>query len=253
MKKNPSTNDQVIVKNEVLPLRDIQFPSGIKDAVETDWKVEILLEEHPEFTGNVFIAKFTSKRGRTNPIYCLCSDLYDKKKQKELIRELVNRGRFYPDELEAFIQYVDCLKVAGLIISNDEGYKQHILGTTELTNFDEANNVYRAIVEHAIENNSAFPDKGNFREEYDGIRFTDAIDKLKYGEYSIAFEAKKFRELIDMPNTKIVNAILADLANRSLFFPGSFENRKKVTLRAGYAPHCYIFKIDDSVLSQGGM
>lgn len=253
MSKNQSAKNQVKVKNGVLPQRDIQFPNGIKE-VETDWKVELLLEEHPEFTGNVYIAKFTSKWGNTNPIYCLCSDLYCKKKQKELIRELVNRGRFHPDELEAFIQYVDCLKVAELITSNDEGYKQHILGTTELTNNDEAENVYRAIVEHAIENESVFPSKtlGGYRAEHDGVRLDQPKEEAKYGEYAIAFEASKLRDLLEVNNTKRLNAILGDLAKRGLFFPGSSENRKKVTLRTGYATHCYIFKIDESVLSEGG-
>lgn len=252
MSKNQSVKKQVKVKNGVLPPKDIQFPDGIKEAVESDWKVELLLEEHPEFIGKVYVAKFTSKCGRTGSIYCLCSDLYDKKRQKELIRELVNKGRFRPDELQAFIQYLDFLKIAEKTISNDDGYKQHILGTTELTNNDEAIKVYKAIVEHAIENESAFPDKDNYIDVCDGIRYKEERDKAKYGEFSIAFEAKKFRDLINMQNNIKVNGILGELAKRGLFFPGSSENRKKVTLRTGYVPHCYIFKIDESVLTQGG-
>ncbi|KZO00428.1 hypothetical protein [Pseudobacillus badius] len=255
MGKNQSEKQQVKVKNGALPPKDIQFPASIKEVVETDWKVALLLEEHPDFTGKVYIAKFTSKWGNTDTIYCVFSDLFDKKKQRELTKELVNRGRFHPDELQAFIQYLDCLKVTEQTISNDEGYKQHILGTTELTNIDEAEKVYRAIVEHALENESVFPSKdlGGYRDEHDGVRLDQPKEVAKYGEYAIAFEASKLRDLLEVTNTKKFNAILGDLAKKGVFFPGSSENRKKITLRTGYAPHCYIFKIDESVLTKGGM
>jgi hypothetical protein len=253
MKSNQSEKQQVKVKNGALPPKDIQFPENIKKTVEADWRVELLLEEHPEYTGRIYIAKFTSRRGNTDTIYCVFSDLFDKKKQKELIKELVNRGRFHPDELQAFIQYLDCLKVTDQTISNDEGYKQHILGTTKLTNNDEAEKVYRAIVEHAIENESAFPDKDKYKNDCDGLRFIGEREKAKYGEHSIAFEAQKFRDLINIPNNKKVNAILRDLAIKGVFFPGTSENRKKVVLLEGHTSNCYIFKIDESVLAQGGI
>lgn len=245
-------NQSVAIKNGVLPSHDAKFPEDIAKVVELDWKVELLLEEHPSSDGEVFIAKMTSKYGQTKPIYCICSDFLDKKKKDILTSNLVNRGRFHPDELPAFIQYVDCLKVSGQYIKNDEGYKEHITETTELKNEDEAEKVYRAIVEHAIENESVFPNKGEYKNGCDGIRFTAECELERYGNYSIAFEASKFRDLIDIPNTKKVNSILSYLASKRLFFPGSNENRKKVTLETGYAHHCYIFKIDTSVLAKGG-
>jgi hypothetical protein len=251
MSKNQSVSEQVNVKNGELPPKDFNFPKS-KETVEADWKVELLLEQHPEFEGDVYIAKMTSKWGGTKSVYCLCSDFFDKKRQKELTKDLVNRGRFHPDELPAFIEYVDCLKVTGIFTTNDEGYKQHIMETCELGNSDEADKVYKAIVEHVIENDSAFPDKSSFRDENDGVRFTDDKEKVKYGEYSIAFEAQKLSELIEIKNTKKLNAILGNLAKKGVFFPGSSENRKKVTLREGNARHSYIFKIDESVLLKGG-
>ncbi|UGB29972.1 hypothetical protein [Metabacillus sp. B2-18] len=250
---NQAVKEQVIVKNGVLPPQDIQFPTDIKKAVESDWKVELLLEEHPDYEGKVSIVKMTSKWGDTSPTYRLFSDFHDKKEQKELTKELVNKGVFYPDELPAFIKYVNCLKRAELITSNDRGYKQHILGTSELKNKAEADRVYHTIVEHVIENGSAFPAKGEYKDENDGVRFTDERDKAKYGEYSIAFEAKKLGELLEIKNKIKMNSILGELAIRGVLFPGSSENRKKVTLRQGNARHSYIFKIDESVLTKGGM
>ncbi|MBG9456041.1 hypothetical protein ABE61_18835 [Lysinibacillus sphaericus] len=250
MSKNRSVKKQVIVKNGVLPPKEIEFQGDIQERVEEYWKVELLLEWHPEYDEKIYVVKMTSKLGGTNSIFCLCSDLYDTKIQKELTKELVNKGVFYPDELPAFRMYIDSLKAAKQYTSNDEGYKHYILKVSGANN-DEAEKAYRTIVEHAIENESVFPDKGQYNEKNDGIRFIDEKDKARYGDHAIAFEAKKLGELLEINNTKKLHAILGVLKEKGVFFPGAYENRRKVVLREGYSRHTYIFKIDKSILTQG--
>ncbi|GMK39038.1 hypothetical protein PCCS19_20920 [Paenibacillus sp. CCS19] len=234
----------------------VNIPESIRESIENDWDVEILLEEHPEYEGKVFVIKMKSTGGTTKPVFFLPSDLYDQKSQKKIIRELVNRGRFVPDEIQALIEYVDCLKVAGpTVISTDNGhYKQHIAETSDSVDANTVEKVYNMIIEHVIDNRSVFPDRScnSFKkDDCHGAILDDRAARKKYGGLTVAIVETHLQEIVGVRNTKMLNAVLNELANRGLYHLGASETRRKVTLAERCVMNAHVFKIEESLLLEG--
>ncbi|GIO35722.1 hypothetical protein J41TS12_05830 [Paenibacillus antibioticophila] len=230
-----------------------RIPEDVRKEIDPDWGVQILLEEHPEYDGKVFVIKMTSKWGPTEPIFFLPSDLYDSKGQKKIIKELVNKGRFIPDEIQALVEYVDCLKVTGpgVITIDDGSYKQYILETSDSVEGEIVDKVYKLIVDYVVDNISVFPTRksnGFRKEDCHGAFLDDTVSMRKYGGLTVAIIETRMQEIVGIRNTKKLNAVLKELANRGVFHPGESESRKKVTLAERIVVNVYIFSIDQSLL-----
>lgn len=250
----PEERTVIVDSGDDLP--KVEIPEDVCKNIEGDWNVEILLEEHPEYEGKVFVIKMQSTGGTTKPVFFLPSDLYDQKSQKKIIRELVNRGRFVPDEIQALIEYVDCLKVAGpTVISTDNGnYKQHIAETSDCVEVNTVEQVYTMIIEHVIDNRSIFPNRssnGFKKDDCHGAILDDKGSINKYGGYTVALVETYLQGIVGIRNTKKLNAVLNELANRGLFFPGGSETRRQVTLAERKVTNAYVFKIEESLLQEG--
>ncbi|MCC0567544.1 hypothetical protein [Brevibacillus borstelensis] len=232
------------------------IPADVREAIDPDWDVQILLEVDPNHDGKVFVIKMTSKWGATNPVFFLPSDLYDKKSQQKLIKELVNRGRFHPDEIQALINYVDYLKVAGpgMITPDDGSYKQHIKEISGSVEGNLSDECYNSVLEHVTENVTVFPTRttnGYKKDCCHGVLLDDDNSLKKYGGLTVAIVSKHMRDIVGIHNTKKLNAILCELARKGVFHPGSHENRKSVTLAEREVDHAYVFSIDPSLLPEG--
>lgn len=251
--KEPDT--QFNVEGGRLPYAVI--PKEIMEVIDPDWAVQILLEEHPDHEGKVFIIKMTSKWGSTKPIFFLPSDLYDKKSLNKIIKELVNRGRFVPEEVQALVEYVDCLKVAGpgMIATDDGSYMQYIMETSDSVEGDIVDKVYNTIIEHVLDNISVFPTRksnGYKKDDCHGAFLDDDASMKKYGGLSVAIIETHMQEIVGIFNTKKLNAVLKELANRGVFHPGASESRRKVTLAERNVTNVYVFSIDPTILPERG-
>lgn len=240
-----------------LPCANI--PEDISEAIDPDWITQLLHEYHPDYDGKVFVVKMTSRWGSTKPVFFLPSDLYDKKSLNKLTNELVNRGRFIPDEADALIKYVDYMKVAGpgMITPDDGSYKQHIMQTTDLSDEVDSEECYRQIVEYILDNGSVFPSQENngFDDKWCHGAYLDSDKSIKkFGENAYAFVPSHLQSLLDIPNRKLFGAVLDELVKQGRLYSGGGKNPRKdivVPLSIMVSKKVYVFTIDPSVLMKG--
>ncbi len=263
------TNDETLFNikaGEMLPpdidaLGDVSKKTRvekIQEEVEKKWTIKLLRGKYNEYIVDVFFIEFNSKFGAT--LRCLYSDMYDPKKEKGIIRDLMNIGLMKYDDYTLFKEYITHL----IDLEKYESVENLDETITSDSDKDEAEKYYNMVVEHIRENLSLFPSsneglkdgdsKGKYIDKVShGAKIDDEAGNKKYGADAYAFVSEPLRDLLSITNTKKYGAVLDKLIEIGVLYR-SIDGRKdpKVKLAKDVEQRAYVFYINPSLIKAGG-
>lgn len=244
----PDPNQDVSLKPEHHDFRN-GIPADVRASIEQDWRVELLFDNHPDYSHKIFIVKMISMATDVF-VFIPAPTLRNKKLVPLTVEKLDGVGVFKTEQMDDLCDYVDYLKrdAKSSVVSSDKDYEFDIHGVSKDSIEGVAAKYYQMLKEYIAFNPELFPNESDniFDDEScDGVRLTDRDKIKKYGENTYGISKKFLKDFWEVTPQK-QKAIKTVWVNQELMFHGwGNQSQRDIKLRFnGKSTKLFVMKFD---------